>query len=198
MDDATKRRVGATSRARTLRRQETEAEYRLWGDLRNRLLNGYKFSRQMPVGPYFADFLCREYRLIVEIDGSQHALSSHDARRTRYLTTNGYSVLRFWNEEVLRERRAVLETVLAALEGRLSPSPDLRFAPATLSPRGEEVASLRDRGAAAMSRSGVTARRCGKEVDDMLPPLPLGERVAGAKRRSGEGAGARKQKEPPA
>ena len=55
-----KRREGATARARKLRQNDTEAEYRLWGDLRNRLLNGYKFSRQIPVGPYFVDFLCRE------------------------------------------------------------------------------------------------------------------------------------------
>ena len=137
MLDPTKRREGATVRARALRAGETEAEYRLWGELRGRHLNGYKFVRQVPLGPYVADFVCRENGLIVEIDGSQHADSLTDIVRTKWLNRNGYSVLRFWNHEVLTERRAVLETILAVLEGQIfAPSPDLRFAPATLSPLG--------------------------------------------------------------
>ncbi|MDX8505769.1 endonuclease domain-containing protein [Mesorhizobium captivum] len=133
----TKRKVGATARARELRIDETEAEYRLWGELRGRHLNGYKFVRQVPLGPFFADFVCREKALIVEIDGSQHADSPTDAARTAWLNRHGYSVLRFWNQEVLAERRAVLDTILAVLEGQIhSPSPGLRFAPATLSPWG--------------------------------------------------------------
>jgi very-short-patch-repair endonuclease len=175
-----KRKRGATARARRLRRDETEAEYRLWGDLRNRLLNGFKFSRQIPIGPYFADFICRETSLVVEIEGGQHSESPHDLVRTKFLNENGYSVLRFWNDEVLRERRAVLETVLAALEGRLAPSPGLRFAPATLSPRGEEVDNPERRGA-----SKRIWLKGNKRAD--FPPLPTGERVAGAKRRPGEG-----------
>ncbi len=119
-NDPTKRRPGATPKARTLRRNETEAEYRLWGHLKNRLLNGYKFSRQVPLGPYVADFLCREHRFIVEIDGSQHADSISDIIRTQWLNANGYAVLRFWNGEILRERGAVLETILAALTGDIS------------------------------------------------------------------------------
>ncbi|HWK65977.1 MAG TPA: endonuclease domain-containing protein [Rhizobiaceae bacterium] len=175
----TKRRPGATARARGLRGDETEAEYRLWGELRNRRLNGFKFARQIPIGPYFADFVCRETLLVLELDGGQHSESAHDEIRTRFLNAHGYSVLRFWNDEVLRERRAVLDTIPAALEGRLAPapSPDLRFAPATLSPRGEGVETRHSRD----QRGG-----CRSE----LPPLPSGERVAGAKRRSGEGGGA--------
>ncbi|MBW8909268.1 MAG: endonuclease domain-containing protein [Mesorhizobium sp.] len=135
--DPTKRKAGATARARELRTDETEAEYRLWGGLRGRHLNGYKFVRQVPLGPFFADFVCREKALIVEIDGSQHADSPTDAARSAWLNQNGYSVLRFWNHEVLAERRAVLDTILAVLEGQIhSPSPGLRFAPATLSPVG--------------------------------------------------------------
>lgn len=135
--DPTKRRDGATQRARKLRLEETEPEYRLWSDLRARRLNGFKFVRQIPLGPYIVDFLCREQMLVVELDGGQHCESEYDARRTAWLNAQGYSVIRFWNDEVLRERRAVLETILAALEGEpLSPSPDLRFAPATLSPLG--------------------------------------------------------------
>jgi very-short-patch-repair endonuclease len=126
------RREGATRRARSLRKDETEAEYRLWSDLRNRNLNGFKFSRQIPLGPYFADFLCRDKRLIVEVDGSQHAESPADITRTNWLNNEGYAVLRFWNHEILEERRAVLETIVAALEGRLFARCDMtRFYPAT-------------------------------------------------------------------
>ncbi|UXN61697.1 endonuclease domain-containing protein [Phyllobacterium zundukense] len=114
----TRRKTGATQKARALRKNETDAEYRLWYDLRNRLLNGYKFSRQIPLGPYVVDFVCRTERLIVELDGSQHAESTHDDVRTRWLNKEGYSLLRFWNDEVVKERRAVLDTILAVLEGR--------------------------------------------------------------------------------
>ncbi|AZO44071.1 endonuclease domain-containing protein [Mesorhizobium sp. M7D.F.Ca.US.005.01.1.1] len=135
--DSTKRKVGATARARRLRVDETEAEYRLLGELRGRHLNGYKFVRQVPLGPFIADFICREVGLIVELDGSQHADSPTDPARTAWLNGQGYSVLRFWNHEVLAERRTVLDTILACLDGKIStPSPDLRFAPATLSPLG--------------------------------------------------------------
>ncbi len=132
-----KRRDGATKRARKLRAEETEAEYRLWLELRGRRLNGYKFARQIPLGAYIVDFVCRDRKLVVEADGSQHADSSTDPLRTAWLNANGYSVIRFWNNEVLAEREAVLETILAVLEGRIcAPSPGLRFAPATLSPAG--------------------------------------------------------------
>ena len=125
-----KRRTGATQRARTLRQNETEVEYRLWSDLRNRLLNGYKFSRQIPLGPYVVDFVCRTERLIIELDGCQHAENKHDIVRTRWLNENGYSISRFWNQEILQERRAVLDTILAALEGRLFAKCDVtRFSP---------------------------------------------------------------------
>lgn len=132
-----KRRPGATGKARTLRRNETEAEYRLWSDLRNRLLNGYKFTRQVPLGPYVADFVCRERLLIIELDGSQHAGSQHDLFRTKWLNTNGYAVLRFWNHDVLQERRAVLDTIAAALEGRLTDNDDNpHYFPAATAIRG--------------------------------------------------------------
>ena len=135
-----------TSRSRLLRRAEIDPEYRLWYELRGRRLNGYKFVRQFAVGPYFADFACRTHWLIVELDGSQHAESAQDVRRTSWLNSEGYSVLRFWNDEVLRNRAEVLETILAALEGKFAnaacPSPGLRFAPATLSPQGRGMAPL--------------------------------------------------------
>ena len=132
--DITKRRPQRTAMARDLRHTETDAEYRLWFDLRNRLLNGYKFTRQVPLGPYIVDFLCRSKKLVVELDGFQHASSDTDASRTAWLNRNGYSVLRFWHEEVLRERREVLETIVAAIEGRLIERCEVtRFYPAGLS-----------------------------------------------------------------
>ncbi|MBB6302527.1 endonuclease domain-containing protein [Rhizobium leucaenae] len=130
-DDISKRRPGKTRQARRLRQIETEEEYRLWSDLRDRRLNGYKFARQIPLGSYVVDFLCREKLLIVEIDGFQHASSPSDIIRTRWLKARGYSVLRFWNHAITRERRAVLETILAALESRIFERDDiLRFYPA--------------------------------------------------------------------
>lgn len=109
----------------------------MWRELRNRLLNGYRFSRQVHVGSYIVDFACRSKRLIIELDGSQHADNRGDDVRTAVLNKAGYSVLRFWNDEVVFERQAVLETILAVLDGRItSPSPGLRFAPADLSPAG--------------------------------------------------------------
>ena len=123
--DIRKHHPDKTGQARALRRNETEEGYRLWSDLRARRLNGHKFARQVPLGPYVVDFLCREERLVVEVDGFQHAESPSDQRRTEWLNANGYSVLRFWNQEILRERRSVLETTLAALQGRLAFSSEL-------------------------------------------------------------------------
>ncbi|MBY5369046.1 DUF559 domain-containing protein [Rhizobium laguerreae] len=123
--DIRKHRINKTDQARTLRRNETEEEYHLWSDLRARRLNGYKFARQVPLGPFIVDFLCREQRLIVEVDGFQHADSTSDQRRTEWLNVNGYFVLRFWNREISRERRSVLETILAALQGRIEVSSEL-------------------------------------------------------------------------
>ncbi len=128
-----RRQRGTTARARTLRQGGNKAEALLWLDLKNRKLGGYRFTRQLPIGRYFADFACREHWLIVEIDGSQHADNSHDAIRDEFISTQGYSILRFWNTDVLKHRSAVCDTILAALESRLSQPVaafDLRFRPA--------------------------------------------------------------------
>ncbi len=141
--------------ARNLRANATDAEYLLWYELRNRVLNGYRFSRQVRIGPFICDFACRSEKLIVELDGSQHSENPADERRTQWLLAQGYSVLRFWNDEVAFERGAVLEAILAALEGRLLPphptsaSAQLRFAvPSYPSPRRGEgkPATLANRG----------------------------------------------------
>jgi len=138
--DAQRRVRGSVSRARSLRSNETEAEHKLWGMLRGRQLGGYKFIRQSPVGPYVADFACREAALIIELDGSQHAESERDEIRTRYLNDQGYSVLRLWNDDV-RDLRGVADAILAAIS--LHPSPGERFAPATLSPEGRGERGVR-------------------------------------------------------
>lgn len=104
--------------ARSMRREPTEAEDRLWGALRGRRLDRIKFRRQVPVGAYIADLVCAEAMLIVEIDGSQHADSIHDAERAAALKAHGFRVLRFWNDEVLRELNAVCDTIIAFVRDR--------------------------------------------------------------------------------
>ena len=128
-----RRPPGATGRARSLRQGDNLAEGRLWVELQNRRLGGFKFVRQLPIGPYFADFACRQHRLVVEVDGSQHADSGHDRRRDDFMTDAGYSVLRFWSHEVRSQIGPVCETILAALTGSLAENTvaaDVRFFPA--------------------------------------------------------------------
>ena len=98
--------LATTARAETLRRNQTEPEQKLWYRVRDQRLAGLKFTRECPVGPFFADFACREARLIVELDGSQHAENVYDGRRDTFLVEQGYSVLRFWNFEVLQSMGA--------------------------------------------------------------------------------------------
>jgi very-short-patch-repair endonuclease len=98
-----------TAHARALRANATDAERRLW-----RLLSRYrpKFTRQLPIGPYIADFACRQARLVVELDGSQHAGSTYDEARTRCLEAEGWTILRFWNSEVGESADGVAEAIL--------------------------------------------------------------------------------------
>ena len=110
--------------ARALRQRQTDAEKVLWGRLRNRQLEGCKFRRQQVIGTYIVDFLCLDPKLVIELDGGQHAeCKEQDNRRTRYLQSLGFRVLRFWNHEALREPDAVLEVIHAALTGNQIPSP---------------------------------------------------------------------------
>jgi very-short-patch-repair endonuclease len=95
--------------------------------------NGFKFVRQYPVGPYFADFACREKYLVVELDGSQHLKNARDLRRDAFMNGEGWSVVRFWNVDALTAMSSVLETIVAICDGRLTDTveaPDLRFFPA--------------------------------------------------------------------
>ena len=93
-----------------MRREPTEAETRLWYHLRNRRLDGAKFRQQEPLLGYYVDFLCEEARLIVEADGGQHD-SGNDAERTARLEAAGYTVIRFWNHEILGNTEGVLEEI---------------------------------------------------------------------------------------
>jgi very-short-patch-repair endonuclease len=118
-------RIPEVRRARALRREQTSAEARLWSKLRNRRLAGYKFIRQAPIGPYFVDFVCRESLLVVEVDGATHSTNEElrrDARRTAFLESEGFAVLRVQNEELFRRLDDVIETILAALSARPAPA----------------------------------------------------------------------------
>ena len=125
-----RRRPQTTSRARTLRQADNDSEAAMWSELKAKRLGGYKFVRQFPIGPYFVDFLCRQRHLVVEVDGSQHVDSKRDRVRDEYMRSAGYSVIRFWSADVLWQRNAVADTILAALDDRLTEdiaASDLRF-----------------------------------------------------------------------
>ena len=110
--------------ARRMRKAPTEAERKLWWHLRHRLpLGGSHFRRQVQIGPYIADFVCHHFKLIVEIDGSQHgSQATKDELRTRRLDSEGYRVLRFWNNEVLSNIDGVLTEIQNAVA--VTPTPD--------------------------------------------------------------------------
>ncbi|MGE0665737.1 MAG: endonuclease domain-containing protein [Sphingomonadales bacterium] len=126
-------------RARVLRQKQTDAERKLWYALRDRRFEGFKFCRQFPIGPFFADFLCRREKLVVEVDGGQHAdRVERDNARTAFLEAQGYRVIRFWNNDVLTNIEGVM--TLVRLELPETPSFPARVArpphPSPL-PRGE-------------------------------------------------------------
>ena len=117
---------GVTLRARELRRGSTDAERLLWLKLRDRRLDGFKFRRQHPIGPYFADFACVEAMLVVELDGGQHFESENaamDAKRTAVIEQHGYVVLRLDNWQMLREPEAVLQVIHQRLLRSRHPHP---------------------------------------------------------------------------
>jgi very-short-patch-repair endonuclease len=89
----------------------TEAERRLWYHLRDRRFLGYKFRRQCPIGPYVVDFVCLSERLVIELDGSQHLDSPTDAIRARFIQGEGFTLLRFWNNEALANTAAVCDRI---------------------------------------------------------------------------------------
>jgi very-short-patch-repair endonuclease len=102
-----------------LRHELTPAEHKLWARLRNDQLNGVNFRRQHAIGPYIADFCSVKAKLILELDGSQHLeQEEYDAERTKYLETQGYKVIRFWNNEVLNNLDGVILAIIQAMEAK--------------------------------------------------------------------------------
>ena len=105
------------SRARQLRTRQTDAERKLWFLLRDRRLNDAKFRRQVPIGNYIVDFVCQEAKLIVEVDGSQHADQvAYDDARSKWLASVGYRVLRIWNNDLTENEDGVLTAILNELD----------------------------------------------------------------------------------
>jgi very-short-patch-repair endonuclease len=118
--------VNTLTFARKLRKDMTDAETRLWHELRAKRFENYKFKRQVPIGKYIADFACLTHKLIVEVDGSQHEGSQTDMARDRWFNAQGFRVLRLWNRELLLDTDGALLSILAALKE--SPLPALRAA----------------------------------------------------------------------
>ena len=113
-----------TKTARRLRSASTDAELALWERLRARRLMQMKFRRQFPISGYYADFVCLEKKLVIELDGGQHAdRMAQDAHRTAVLAKSGFRILRFWDNEVLKNIDAVLEEILRSVEAPPSPQP---------------------------------------------------------------------------
>ncbi|PVE26480.1 endonuclease domain-containing protein [Microvirga sp. KLBC 81] len=113
------RKIG-TSQSRALRRNATEAEKSLWRALKKIPVYGSHFRRQVPIGPYIADFACLKARLLIELDGGHHSqdnVAAYDERRTRWLESEGYRVIRFWNAELIENMPGVLDTIYAGLYG---------------------------------------------------------------------------------
>jgi very-short-patch-repair endonuclease len=134
--DANHRKI---ARARSLRADSTKAERKLWSLLRRRQLGGAKFRRQVPIDRYFADFACVDAKLIVELEGGQHAdQTAYDDSRTARSEEMGWRVIRFWNNDVIENAEGVAMGILAALKLRHpNPSPShLRWAPPSPSGRG--------------------------------------------------------------
>lgn len=118
------------SHAKTMRSHQTDAEQRLWYHLRGKCFMGLKFKRQKPIGPFIADFVCMKYKLVIEADGGQHGTDA-DAERDTWFESQGFTVLRFWNNEVLGQTEGVLDQIRLVIESlSLDPSP--------FSGRGEE------------------------------------------------------------
>jgi very-short-patch-repair endonuclease len=119
--------MGHVGLARKLRRNQTDAARLLWSRLRNRQIANLKFKRQVAIDRYVVDFCCSDARLIVELDGGQHAIRlAEDANRTKALETMGYLVLRFWNNDVTQNLEGVLEEILNTVKQHLPepPHPD--------------------------------------------------------------------------
>ncbi len=111
-------------RARTLRRDATEVEKKLWQQLRQPPFKQHHFRRQATIGPYFADFASHQLKIVIEVDGGQHVDNATDESRTFHLASEGYRVLRFWNNEIIENMSGVLSAIDAAIHAESAPTPD--------------------------------------------------------------------------
>ena len=119
MQGQTNQKIREQKWPRALRNAPTDMESRLWQRLRQRQIENCKFRRQHPFGDYILDFVCLERKVVVELDGGQHAQTNeYDGKRSRYLEQAGYVVLRFWNSEVSENLEGVLEVIRASVEPR--------------------------------------------------------------------------------
>ncbi|NOT10803.1 MAG: endonuclease domain-containing protein [Methylococcaceae bacterium] len=110
--------MGILNKARSLRKNQTDVEQLLWKQLRNRNVFNYKFRRQYPIEPYIVDFICFDLKLIIELDGGQHAnQADYDQQRSLFLENRGFKVIRFWNNEVTENSDGVLEVIRRLIEG---------------------------------------------------------------------------------
>jgi very-short-patch-repair endonuclease len=110
-------------RAKDMRSELTDAEHRLWQILRAHRFAGHKFRRQVPIDFYIADFVCFAHRLVIELDGGQHAASTSDERRDTYLQQQGFRVLRIWNNDIFENEEGVAELILSVLREPPLPNP---------------------------------------------------------------------------
>ena len=118
--------LNLTATAKTLRKHSTDAERLLWSRLRTKQLAGYKFRRQEQIGRFIVDFVCYERQLVIEADGGQHAVEwEKDEERTAWLTSQGFTVLRFWNHEILTNIDGVMERIWERLTDKPPLSPTL-------------------------------------------------------------------------
>jgi 2-isopropylmalate synthase len=124
------------SRARGLRHSMTDAEHALWRILRNRQFAAAKFRRQVPIGPYIGDFVCYSARLVIEADGGQHAEARHDVVRDAWFAAQGFRVLRFWNNDILKNPEGVATAIAMVLSEKEPLTRPLRGHPL---PQGERV-----------------------------------------------------------
>ena len=115
MPNSFRTRTDTLPKAKALRRDMTAAEKKLWSHLRNRQLSDAVFRKQVPIGPYIADFCCLKAHLVIEVDGGQHDESKSDAARDAWLAGNRYRVLRIWNNDVIGNIEGVLHVIAAAL-----------------------------------------------------------------------------------
>ena len=129
--------------AKALRHRMTDSERQLWTQLRAHRMKPWKFKRQQPIGPYIVDFVCFQANLVIEVDGGQHQDNMADLARDAWLEGQGFRVLRFWNNEVLKEMPAVLEKIMEILHpsatapGVALPPASMRSSPPAPLPQGE-------------------------------------------------------------